>query len=104
MKKYRLSRMRLRARPAREPRWRIQPRELEVLRAVRDGLVYRDLLFGDLAPWMLGTRDVSWSITLLVFHGMVRLGAFGFGPPEISAQGLRMLDRWVDLHALGDQL
>jgi hypothetical protein len=103
MKTYRTSGRHSRAGLAREPRWRIQPRELEVLRAVRDGLVNRDLLFGDLAPWMLGTRDVSWSITLLVFHGMVRLGAFGLGPPQISAQGLLMLDRWVDLHALGDQ-
>jgi len=104
MKTYLLSRMRSRVSQAREARWRIQPRELEVLRAVRDGLVNRDLLFGDLAPWMLGTRDVSWSITLLVFHGMVRLGAFGFGPPQISAQGLRLLDRWADLRGLGDQL
>jgi hypothetical protein len=94
--------MRLRASPAREPNRRIQPRELEVLRAVRDGLVNRDLLFGDLAPWMLGTRDVSWSVTFLAFHGLVRLGTFGFGPPEVSAQGLRMLDRWVDLDALGE--
>jgi hypothetical protein len=51
---------------------------------------------------MLGTRQVSWSITLLVFHRLVRLGAFGFGPPQITARGLRMLDSWADLHVLGD--
>jgi hypothetical protein len=52
---------------------------------------------------MLGTRQVSWSLTLLVFHGLVRLDAFGLGPPQITARGLRLLDSWVDLHALGDQ-
>ena len=82
MKTYRLSPMRLRASLAREPRWRIQPRELHVLRAIRDGRVARDPLYGDLAPWMLGTRQVSWSVTLLVLHRLVRLGAFGLGPPR----------------------
>jgi hypothetical protein len=81
----------------------MKPRELEVLRAVGDGLVDRDLLYGDLAPWMLGTRQVSLSITLLIFHGLVRVGAFGFGPPQITARGRRMLDSWVDPHALRDQ-
>jgi hypothetical protein len=89
--------------PAREPRWLIRPRELEVLRGVRDGRVNRDLLYGDLAPWMLGTRQVSWSVTLLVLHGLIRLGAFGFGPPQITARGLRMLDDWTDLRVFGDQ-
>ena len=103
MKTYRLTPMRRRASPARPRRWRIKPRELQVLHAVRDGLVDRDPLYGDLAPWMLGTRQVSWSLTLLVFHGLVRLDAFGFGPPQITARGLRLLDSWVDLHALGDQ-
>lgn len=91
-----------RADPAPHRRLRIKPRELQVLHAVRDGLVDRDPLYGDLAPWMLGTRQVSWSLTLLVLHGLVRLGAFGFGPPQITARGLRMLDSWADLHALGD--
>jgi hypothetical protein len=103
MKTYRLSAMRLRASLAREPRWRIRPRELKVLAAVRDGLVDRNPLYGDLAPWMLRTQQVSWSITLLVLHRLVRLGAFGFGPPQITARGLRMLDCWVDLRAFGDQ-
>lgn len=86
----------------REPLWLIKPRELEVLRGIRDGVVTRDLLYGDLAPWMLGTRRVSWSVTLLIFHGLVRLGIFGLGPPQITARGLRMLDEWIDLHALRD--
>jgi hypothetical protein len=103
MKTYSLTSMLWRANPARHRRWRIKPRELGVLDAVRDGLVDCDPLYGDLAPWMLGTRQVSWSLTLLVFRGLVRLGAFGFGPPQITARGLRMLDSWVDLHALGDQ-
>jgi hypothetical protein len=89
--------------PAGEPRWLIQHRELEVLRAIRDGLVSRGLLYGDLTPWMLGTRQVSWSVTLLVLHGLIRLGVFGFGPPEITARGLRMLDGWADLRAFGGQ-
>jgi hypothetical protein len=102
MRTYGLPFRRLPASPAREPGWRIQPRELEVLRAIRDGLVSRDLLYGDLAPWMLGTRQVSWSVTLLVLHGLIRLGAFGLGPPQITARGLRMLG-WTDLRAFSDQ-
>lgn len=87
-----------RFRLVREPPWLIQAREREVLGAIRDGLVNRDLLYGDLAPWMLGPRQVSWSVTLLVLHGLVRLGAFGLGPPQITARGLQMLDAWTDLH------
>ena len=87
----------------REPRWLIKPRELEVLCGIRDGAVNRDPLCGDLAPWMLGTRQVSWSVTLLIFHGLVRLGVFGLGPLQMTAKGLRMLDGWTDLRALGDR-
>lgn len=95
--------MGLRASPRRAPRWLIQPRELEVLRGIRDGLVNRDLLYGDLAPWMLGIQQVSWSVTLLALHGLIRLGLFGFGPPELTARGLRMLDGRIDLRAFGGQ-
>ena len=101
MKTPRPSPLRLYTGPVREPRWLIQPRELEVLRAIRDGLVDRDLQYGDLGPWMLGTREVSWSVTLLIVHGLIRLGLFGFGPPQITARGLRMLDRWTDLRVVG---
>ena len=89
--------MRLRVSPADAPRWLIQARELEVLRAIRDGLVNRDLQYGDLAPWMLGTRQVSWSVTRLALYGLIRLGAFGLGSPQITARGLRMLDGRVDI-------
>ena len=102
MKTCRRSPLHLWATVAREPRWRIQPRELQVLCAVRDGLGDRDHLYGDLAPWMLGTRRVSWSVTLLVFHCLVRLAPFGFGPPQITARGRRMVDSWVDSGAIGD--
>ena len=103
MKTSRPSPLRLQAGRARAPRWLIQPREREVLRAIRDGLVDRDLLYGDLAPWMFGTRQVSWSVTLLVLHGLIRLGPFGFGPPQITARGLRMLDGWSERRVFGDQ-
>lgn len=86
----------------RQPPWLIKPRELEVLRGIRDEAVNRDPLYGDLAPWMLGTRQVSWSVALLIFHGLVRLGVFGLGPLQITARGLRMLDGWTGLDALGD--
>jgi hypothetical protein len=87
----------------RQSPWQIQSREREVLRGIRDGLVSRDLLYGDLAPWMLGTRQVSWSVTLLVLHGLIRLGPLGLGPPQVTARGLQMLDAWTDLGAFGDQ-
>jgi hypothetical protein len=101
MKTHRRSPLHLWARVAREPRWRIQPPELQVLCAVRDGLVDRDHPYGDLAPWMLGTRRVSWFVTLLVYR-LVRLDALGFGPPQITPRGRWMLDSWVDSGAIGD--
>lgn len=103
MKTHRLSPTRLSASLARGPRWRIQPHDLEVLSAVRDGLIDRDPQYGDLAPWMLGSRPVDWSVTLLVLHRLVRLGAFGFGPPQITALGHQMLESWADPPAFGDQ-
>jgi hypothetical protein len=33
---------------------------------------------------------------------MVRLDVFGFGPPQITARGRRLLDDWVDLHVVGN--
>jgi hypothetical protein len=103
MKRHRQPHLRLWATRARAPRWGIQPRELQVLYAVRDGLVHRDPQYGDLAPWMLGTRPVDWSVTLLVLHRLVRLGAFGFGPPQITQRGRDLLDGWADPPAFGDQ-
>lgn len=84
-------------------RWRIRPDDLEVLRAVGDGLVDRDPMYGDLGPWMSGRRQVSWSVTRLVLNGLVWLGAFGFRPPQITARGLRMLDSQADPPAFGHQ-
>jgi hypothetical protein len=102
MKRHRQPHLRLSA-IARAPRWGIQPRELQVLYAVRDGLVRRDPQYGDLARWMLGTRPVDWSVTLLVLRRLVRLGAFGFGPPQITPRGGDLLDGWADPPAFGDQ-
>src|SRR6478609_1795372 len=89
--------LRSRTGPVRERQWLMLSRELEVLRAIRDGLVDRDPLYGDLGPWMFGTQEVSWSVTVLIVHGLVRLRVFGFGPPQITARGLRMLERRADL-------
>jgi hypothetical protein len=63
--------MRFLASLTREPPWLIKPRELEVLRSIQHGVVNRNPLYGDLAPWMLGKRQVSWSVTLLILHGLV---------------------------------
>lgn len=102
MKLHRRASMRLRTILPREPFWRLRFRDLQVLSAVQDGLVDRNPLYGDLAPWMFGTQQVSWSVTLLVLHRMVRLDVFGFGPPQITARGRRLLDDWVDLHVVGN--
>ena len=103
MKIHRLPHSRLRAGLARAPRRRIQRRELQVLRGVGDGLSDCDPWYGDLATTILGTQHVNWSVTVLVLHRLPRFGAFGFGPPQITAHGLRMLDSRVDLGAFGDQ-
>lgn len=81
----------------------LSARELKVLRAVRDGAVNRDPLYGDLAPWMMGTQQVSWSVTVLVLDGLSRLGAFAFGPPRITPRGMRMLEGCAELRVFGDQ-
>lgn len=74
-------------------RW-VRSRACEVLRGVGAGRVTRDPLYGDLAPWMLDDRSVSWPLVLLVLQGLVRFDMFGVEPPRLTARGLDVLIRW----------
>jgi hypothetical protein len=46
---------------------------------------------------------MNWLISVLVLHRFLRFGALGFGPPQITARGLRMLNSRTDLRAFGAQ-
>lgn len=65
-----------------------------VLRGVGAGRVSRDLLYGDLAPWMLDGRSVSWPLAVLTLRGLVRFDAFGVEAPKLTARGLEALIAW----------
>ena len=94
----------LRTATARDPQWLMQPREPR--RSAPRHSIWtgdRDPHHGDLAPWMLGTREVTKVVAHLILHGLHRLGLFEFGPPHVTARGVRMLDGWTDLRVFGDQ-
>lgn len=78
----------------RRPRgaWALAPRHLQVLRAISDGRVARDLLYGDLAPWMLDGREVSWSITVLAARRYIVLTNTGLGPAQLTTRGATVLN------------
>jgi hypothetical protein len=74
-------------------RWRsLRPREWQVLRGVADGQIARDPLYGDLAPWVLGTRSVGRPLASLVLRGLVTIDAFGLGPPRLTERGFKALN------------
>ncbi|HEY5981255.1 MAG TPA: hypothetical protein VIT41_16645 [Microlunatus sp.] len=58
-----------------------------MLRAISEGRVTRDLTYGDLAPWMLDGRAVSWSVTVLAAHGYIVLKNTGVGPALLTTRG-----------------
>lgn len=63
----------------------------QVLRGVGAGRVSRDPLYGDLAPWILDGRSVSWPLAVLALRGLVRFDVFGVEAPKLTARGLEML-------------
>lgn len=74
-------------------RWRIvSTRQVWVLRGVHDGLVTREWLFGDLAPWTLHGESVAVTMTVLTLRRMVDLHPFGSGVPTVTARGLRVVN------------
>lgn len=56
-----------------------------------------------IGPWILGTQQMNWLISVLVVHRLLRFGAIGFRPPQITARGLPVLNSRADLRASGDQ-
>ena len=80
-------------RPSRTPHGLgLNPRHLQVLRAISDGRVTRDLQYGDLAPWMLDGQAVSWSVTVLAAHGYIVLTNTGLGPAVLTGLGVDVLN------------
>lgn len=71
-----------------------ETRMCRVLRGVGAGRVSRDRLYGDLAPWMLEGRSVSWPLVLLALQGLVRFDVFGVEAPRLTARGLDVLVTW----------
>jgi len=80
-------------RPSRTPHGLgLNPQHLQVLRAISDGRVTRDLQYGDLAPWMLDGQAVSWSVTVLAAHGYIVLTNTGLGPAVLTGLGVDVLN------------
>jgi len=66
------------------------PRHYEVLGAVADQRIRRDVLLGRLEPHLLNGRDVIWTLRGLVLRGLVQLQPIG--PPRLTTRGRQTLD------------
>jgi hypothetical protein len=64
----------------------LTPRHYEVLQAVADGRIRRDLLLGLYEPHLLNGRDVIWTLRGLVLRRLVQLQPIG--PPRLTARGV----------------
>ena len=62
----------------------------EVLQAVADQRIHRDVLLGTLEPHLLSGHDVIWTLRALVILGLVQLQPIG--PPRLAARGRRRVD------------
>lgn len=74
----------------------LTPRQWGVLWGIRNGLVSRDFLYGDLAPWLLGGRPVDWPLAGLVLRGLVRLDPLGWSPPALTGRGRQVVNGHAD--------
>ena len=68
----------------------LSPRQWEVLQAVADGRVQRDLLGGTFEPYLLGGDDVVWTLRALTLRGLILFQPLG--PPVITRRGWRALN------------
>ena len=68
----------------------LTPRQHEVLRAIADERIRRDLLLGTLEPHLLNGHDVIWTLRALVIRGLVLLQPIG--PPRLTTRGRRTVD------------
>jgi len=68
----------------------LSPKQYEVLQAVADGRIQRDLLLGTFEPHLLDGQDVIWTLRTLVIRRLVQLQPIG--PPRLTDRGRRKLD------------
>jgi hypothetical protein len=68
----------------------LPPRQYEVLQAVADQRIQRDILLGTLEPHLLNGHDVSWTLRALVIQRLGQLQPIG--PPRLTTRGRRTLD------------
>jgi hypothetical protein len=66
-------------------RHHLTARQYEVLQAVADGRIRRDVLLGTLEPHLLGECDVIWTLRALVVRHLVRLQPIGV--PRLTPRG-----------------
>ena len=74
----------------RESSGSLTPRQHEVLQAVADECIRRDVLLGVYEPPLLNGRDVIWTLRGLVLRGLVHLQPIG--PLRLTTRGRRTLD------------
>ena len=68
----------------------LTPNQHEVLQAVADQRIHRDILLGTLEPHLLNGHDVTWTLRALVIRGLIQLQPIG--PPRLTTRGRRTLD------------
>lgn len=49
-------------------------------------------MYGDLAPWIVDGRAVSWSVTVLAMRRLIRFDLLGVGPAQVTARGMEILN------------
>jgi hypothetical protein len=65
----------------------LSPRQWEVLQAVADERIRRDVLLGPYEPHLLDGLDVIWTLRELVLRRLVQLQPIG--PPHLTPLGRR---------------
>jgi len=68
----------------------LSARQYEVLQAVADQRIRRDILLGTLEPHLRDGHDVIWTLRALVVRRLVQFQPIG--PPRLTARGRRTLD------------
>ena len=66
----------------------LTPQQKEVLQAVADQRIHRDVLLGTLEPHLLSGHDVIWTLRALVIRGLVQLHAAPAEPAN-TTRGFR---------------
>ena len=77
----------------------LTPHQHEVVQAVAEQRIHRDILLGTLEPHLLDGKDAAWTLRALVIRGLVQLQPIG--PPRLTTRGHRTLGSPTDVQIAG---